>query len=35
MGKDGKSASPLTAKISHDDIVRANNGAYFGLAANY
>ena len=35
LGKDGKSASPLTAKISHDDIIRANNGAYFGLAANY
>lgn len=26
MGKDGKSVSPLTAKASRDDIVRANNG---------
>jgi len=35
MGKDGKSASPLTAKASRDDVVRANNGAYFGLAEDY
>ena len=35
MGKDGKSTSPLTAKISHDDIIRANNGGYVGLATEY
>ena len=35
MGKDGKTASPLTAKASRDDIVRANNGAYIGLASDY
>ena len=35
MGKDGKSKSPLTAAASHDDIVRANNGAYVGLASDY
>jgi general secretion pathway protein G len=35
MGKDGKSKPPLTAKDSHDDIVRANNGAFVGLASNY
>lgn len=35
MGKDGKSASPLTAKQSRDDIIRANNGAYVGLASDY
>jgi general secretion pathway protein G len=34
-GADGKSAAPLTAKISQDDIIRANNGGYFGLASNY
>lgn len=34
-GADGKSTTPLTAKISHDDIVRANNGAFFGLATDY
>jgi general secretion pathway protein G len=35
MGKDGKSKTPLTAKDSHDDIVRANNGGYIGLASEY
>jgi general secretion pathway protein G len=35
MGKDGLSTPPLTAGGSRDDIVRANNGAYFGLAEDY
>lgn len=35
MGKDGKSVSPLTAQASHDDIIRANNGSYFGIAEDY
>ena len=35
MGADSKSTAPLTAKASQDDIVRANNGGYFGLASNY
>jgi len=35
MGKDGKSVSPLTAKASRDDIVRANNGGFVGLASEY
>ncbi|MBI4791673.1 MAG: prepilin-type N-terminal cleavage/methylation domain-containing protein [Deltaproteobacteria bacterium] len=35
MGKDGKTASPFTAKNSRDDIVRANDGQYLGLVANY
>ena len=35
MGKDGESKKPLTAKASHDDIVRAANGAFVGLAINY
>lgn len=34
-GKDGATASALTAKPSRDDIVRANNGGYVGLAASY
>jgi len=34
-GKDGKSAPALTAKISWDDIVRANNGAFIGEARKY
>jgi general secretion pathway protein G len=35
MGKDGKTTAPLTAKISQDDIIRANNGGYVGLVSNY
>ncbi len=35
MGPDGRSVSPLTAKHSRDDIVRANNGAFLGRASNY
>lgn len=35
MGKDGKSQSPLTAKASHDDIIRGHNGRYIGLASEY
>jgi general secretion pathway protein G len=35
MGRDGRSAPPLTARDSRDDIVRANNGAFVGLAADY
>jgi len=35
MGPDGRSAPPLTAQMSRDDIVRANNGAYIGPASEY
>ena len=35
VGKDGKSTAPLTAKISQDDIIRANNGGFIGLGSNY
>ena len=35
MGKDGASVSPLTAKASRDDIVRANNGRFIGRASDY
>ena len=35
MGPDGKSTGPLTAKMSRDDIIRASNGSYIGLAENY
>jgi general secretion pathway protein G len=34
-GQDGDSQSPLKAKVSRDDIIRANDGAYIGLAAAY
>lgn len=35
MGKDGESVPPLTAKQSQDDIIRANDGSYLGLASEY
>jgi general secretion pathway protein G len=34
-GKDGASHSPLTAQASRDDIVRANDGRFVGLASDY
>lgn len=34
-GADGETAGPLSAAQSLDDIVRANNGAYFGPAEDY
>jgi len=35
MGSDEDSRPPLTAQVSHDDIVRANNGNYIGVASKY
>jgi len=35
VGKDGLSRTQLTNKDSLDDVVRANDGAYIGLAANF
>lgn len=35
MGPDGRSAPPLTARFSRDDIVRANNGQFVGVASSY
>ncbi len=35
MGKDGKTVVALTAKASRDDIVRANDGGFIGLAVKY
>ena len=34
-GADGKSAAPLTAAISKDDVVRGRDGNYFGYASDY
>ena len=34
-GKDGGSQPPLTASTSRDDIVRASDGQYIGLASGY
>jgi len=35
MGPDGQSAAPLTAASSRDDIIRANDGAYYGPADEF
>jgi general secretion pathway protein G len=35
VGADGQSVPPLTASVSHDDVILANDGNYIGLAANY
>lgn len=35
VGKDGASVGPLTAKASRDDIVRASDGRFVGLASDY
>jgi general secretion pathway protein G len=34
-GRDGDTSLPLTAKASHDDIIRANDGKFIGLASKY
>jgi general secretion pathway protein G len=35
LGRDGESALALPAQASHDDVVRADDGAFIGLAVNY
>lgn len=35
IGEDGRTATPLSARSSHDDILRANNGAFIGLGRDY
>jgi general secretion pathway protein G len=35
MGPDGRSVGPLTAKHSRDDIIRAGNGSFIGVAEDY
>ncbi len=35
MGRDGQSKPPLTAQVSHDDVIRASDGGYLGLASQY
>lgn len=34
-GRDGKSKPNLAAKASYDDIIRANDGEYVGIASEY
>jgi general secretion pathway protein G len=35
MGPDGRSSLSFRPKVSHDDIVRAANGTYFGRVSDY
>jgi general secretion pathway protein G len=35
VGPDGRTRRPLTAQDSRDDIIRANNGTFIGVAADY
>lgn len=35
MGEDGQSVPPLNAQRSADDIIRANDGGFIGLAERY
>jgi general secretion pathway protein G len=35
LGPDGRSSAPLSAAASHDDVIRANDGGYIGLAEDY
>jgi general secretion pathway protein G len=35
VGEDGRSAGPLTAPMSHDDVIRAREGAFLGLARDF
>ena len=35
IGSDGDSRAPLTAKASRDDVIRANDGRFLGLARDY
>ncbi|HET9106210.1 MAG TPA: prepilin-type N-terminal cleavage/methylation domain-containing protein [Steroidobacteraceae bacterium] len=34
-GKDGETLPPILAPVSLDDVIRANNGGYVGLASDY
>lgn len=35
LGPDGDSQRPLTATVSQDDVIRANNGRFIGIAADF
>ncbi len=35
MGEDGQSEAPLAAQSSQDDVVRANDGGFIGLASKF
>lgn len=35
VGADGESRPPLRPKVSWDDVIRANNGGYIGIAKDF
>ena len=35
VGEDGRTTTPLTAPMSKDDVIRARDGAFVGLAADF
>jgi general secretion pathway protein G len=35
MGRDRASTMPLSAALSHDDVIRASDGGYYGLGKNF
>ena len=35
VGKDGQSRSPLSPKVSQDDVIRARDGRFIGLAKDF
>jgi len=35
LGEDGETAVSFTEAVSHDDVVRADNGGYIGLAGEF
>ena len=35
IGEDGRTATPLTAASSKDDVIRAREGAFLGLASDF
>jgi len=35
IGLDGQTAYPITQRVSQDDVIRAGNGAYYGLASGF
>jgi general secretion pathway protein G len=35
VGEDGRTAMPLTAPMSHDDVIRARDGGFLGLARDF
>lgn len=34
-GADGETKAPLSPKVSQDDVIRAHDGSYMGLASNF